>query len=200
MLKNFFKYFAQGLLVIVPAGITLLLLYRVFDFISHYITALGIAFNSYLHPVLVFFIVLSIILLIGRFASTLFFQSLFGYFEKMVEQAPVVKHIYSPVKDFMNAFVGNKKKFNKPVLVTTNPAAGIEEIGFITQEDMSSFGNSPKIAVYMPHSYAFSGRLFIVPRENVRPVNHLSGGDAMKFIVSGGVSDLDADTKSGSAK
>ena len=107
-----------------------------------------------------------------------------------MENAPVIKHIYSPVKDFMGAFVGNKKKFTKPVLVLTNPAAGIEEMGFITHEDMLEFGLKDKVAVYMPHSYAFSGRLFIVPKEKIKPLNDITGSDAMKFIVSGGVTDV----------
>jgi uncharacterized membrane protein len=197
MLRSFFRYFAQGLLVIVPIGITVLLLYRIFDFVSHYITAIGLVFNSYLHPIVVFLIILALVLLIGRFASTLIFQSLFGSIEKMLEHAPVVKHIYSPVKDFMGAFVGNKKKFNRPVLVMTNPAAGIEELGFITQEELSEFGAQDKIAVYIPHSYAFSGRLYIVPKQFVRTIDKISSGDTMKFIVSGGVSNPESENKSG---
>ena len=96
----------------------------------------------------------------------------------------------------MNAFVGNKKKFNKPVLVTTNPSAGIEEIGFITQEQMNDFGIHDKMAVYMPHSYAFSGRLFIVPRSNIRVIDNLNSGEAMKFILSGGLTEMESQQKS----
>jgi uncharacterized membrane protein len=127
---------------------------------------------------------------VGWLASTILFKSLFVLFEKIVEQAPVVKHIYSPIKDFLSAFVGNKKRFTKPVLVLTNPAAGIEELGFITQDDLKDFEIKDKVAVYMPHSYAFSGRLFFVPKENIKPVNNVGGGAAMKFIVSGGVTDV----------
>ena len=135
-------------------------------------------------------------LFIGRFASTLIFQSLFGSLEKMLEHAPLVKHIYSPVKDFMGAFVGNKKKFNRPVLVMTNPDAEIEELGFITQEDLHEFGVLDKIAVYIPHSYAFSGRLFVVPKKYIKKIEKVTSGDTMKFIVSGGVSKSEAENKS----
>ncbi len=196
MLRSLIRYFAQGLLVIVPIGITILILYRIFDFFSQQITTIGLVFNSYLHPIIVFFIIICLILFIGRFASTLIFQSLFGSLEKMLEHAPLVKHIYSPVKDFMGAFVGNKKKFNRPVLVMTNPDAEIEELGFITQEDLHEFGVLDKIAVYIPHSYAFSGRLFVVPKKYIKKIEKVTSGDTMKFIVSGGVSKSEAENKS----
>ncbi len=133
--------------------------------------------------------VIVIIILIGVFASSFVFTSLFDALEKVLEHTPGIKHVYSPIKDFMQAFVGNKKKFNRPVLVLTNPAAGIEELGFITNEDLSDFGMKDKVAVYMPHSYAFSGRLMFVPKENIKKVDAKSG-DTMKFIVTGGVVDV----------
>ena len=43
-----------------------------------------------------------------------------------------------------------------------------------------------QVAVYLPHSYAFSGNLFIVDKENITPLN-ASSAEVMKFIVSGGV-------------
>ena len=108
--------------------------------------------------------------------------------EAKLEQAPIVKHIYSPIKDFMNAFMGNKKRFTKPVLVLTNPQANVQEIGFVTQDDMSEWGIKDKYAVYLPYSYSFSGRLVVVPKEQITPIN-ADGAEAMKFIISGGVTD-----------
>ena len=189
-MKSVFKYFAQGLLVIAPLGLTAYVLYRVFVLVSKGLSKLGLLINPYFDPIIILLIIIGSLILIGWLASSIFFQSIFALFEKLMENAPVIKHIYSPVKDFMGAFVGNKKKFTKPVLVLTNPAAGIEEMGFITHEDMLEFGLKDKVAVYMPHSYAFSGRLFIVPKEKIKPLNDITGSDAMKFIVSGGVTDV----------
>ena len=107
-----------------------------------------------------------------------------------MEHAPFIRHIYSPIKDFTNAFVGNKKRFNKPVLVLTNPAAEIEEIGFITQEDLKDFHITDKVSVYLPMSYSLSGRLIIVPIKNVKPLR-ADAADTMKFVVSGGVTEKD---------
>ena len=115
---------------------------------------------------------------------------IFNYFEEKLEHAPFIRHIYSPVKDFTNAFVGNKKKFNRPVLVRTNPVANIEQIGFITQENLKDFEILDKVAVYLPFSYSLSGQLIITPIENVKPLN-AEAAEAMKFVVSGGVTDVD---------
>ena len=90
----------------------------------------------------------------------------------------------------MNAFMGNKKKFTKPVLVLTNPQANIQEVGFITQDDLTDWGISDKIAVYLPMSYSFSGRLVIIPKTQITILN-IEGSEAMKFIVSGGVTEMD---------
>jgi hypothetical protein len=49
--------------------------------------------------------------------------------ENKLEHAPFIRHIYSPIKDFTNAFVGNKKRFNRPVLVTTATVKRVSAIG-----------------------------------------------------------------------
>ena len=133
---------------------------------------------------------LSFVVLLGLLASSFILKEVFNYIEEKLEHVPFIRHIYSPVKDFTNAFVGNKKRFNKPVLVLTNPQANIHEIGFITREELSEFGIKEKLAVYMPLSYSLSGKLIIVPKENVKPLN-AEASDVMKFIVSGGVTDVD---------
>ena len=101
---------------------------------------------------------------------------------------PFVKIIYTSVKDFMEAFVGDKKKFNSPVLVELTP--GIFKPGFITQQDVSKLGLAGYCAVYFPHSYAFSGNLFFIDKQKIKTYNGNST-DFMKFTVSGGVTDME---------
>ena len=103
-----------------------------------------------------------------------------------MDRTPVVKLVYSSVRDLLNAFVGKEKKFNQPVLVKVNTVSELEKVGFLTQEDLSDLNILDKVAVYFPHSYNFSGELFIVPKELVRPF-HMAPSEAMKFIVSGGI-------------
>jgi uncharacterized membrane protein len=104
-----------------------------------------------------------------------------------MNKIPFIKLIYSSIKDLIGAFVGDKRKFNKPVLVTINKENTLHQIGFVTQEDLSDLGLYDMVAVYFPHSYAFSGNHFLVPKTSIKPLN-ISGPVAMKFIVSGGVS------------
>jgi uncharacterized membrane protein len=103
-------------------------------------------------------------------------------------KAPLIGIIYSSLKDLMSAFVGNKKKFTEPVLVKMNRESEVEQIGFITQKDLKIIGlDDKKMAVYMPFPYSFMGNLYIVPSDNITKLD-ISPTQAMKFIVSGGVS------------
>jgi len=148
--------------------------------------------SSVLNTLISVAILIAFIILLGLLASSFVFKQLFSFLEEKLEHMPLIKHIYSPIKDFMNAFMGNKKRFTKPVLVLTNPLVNIQEIGFITQDDLSEWDIKDKIAVYLPLSYSLSGKLIIVPKEFVSPLN-ADGSEAMKFIVSGGVTDVDKD-------
>ena len=86
----------------------------------------------------------------------------------------------------MEAFAGNKRKFNKAVLVSIE-ANDVWRIGFITQTDALKFGLSEHVSVYVPHSYAFSGVLYFVKKERIKKLDGISSTDAMKFTISGGV-------------
>ncbi len=189
-MKNFLRYFLQGLLLFIPLIITLAILLKLFDFFSGLFAFLGFSNNSTINTALGLVLTISFIALLGILASSFVFKQFFNFIEDKLEHAPFIRHIYSPIKDFTNAFVGNKKKFNKPVLVLTNPLANIEEIGFITHQDLSDMHIKDKVAVYLPLSYSLSGKLIIVPKEQIKPLN-IEASDAMKFVVSGGVTDVE---------
>ncbi len=189
-MNKILKYFLQGLVLIIPLGITVIVFIKLFQFFESLFSFVGLTGNAFLDTLISFISLLIFLTFIGLMASSFLFQKLFSWIEEKLEQAPVIKHIYSPIKDFMNAFMGNKKRFTKPVLVLTNPQANVQEIGFITQDDLIEWGVKDKCAVYLPYSYSFSGRLVIVSKEQVTPLN-MEGGDAMKFIISGGVTDVD---------
>jgi len=136
-------------------------------------------------------IILGLLTFFGFLGSTIIMRPIFSYFERLVEKAPLAKIIYSAVKDLLQAFVGNKKSFDKPVLVRLEKDSDVQKIGFITQDDLTDLGlDHDHVAVYLPHSYAWSGNQFIVPKENITPLN-VSAATVMKFIVSGGVTKLD---------
>jgi len=183
-LKRTASYFFQGLLVTVPLAIIGYVIYGLFVFLDRLIP-----FNV---PGLGLLSLLVGITLMGYLASTIIAQPFKWWFEEVLKRVPVLKTIYTSVSDFVSAFVGNKKRFDKPVLVRVS-STGLHKLGFITQEDLSMLGiDDGMVAVYFPHSYNFSGNLFIVPKVNVIPLDNKSV-EVMKFIVSGGVTQMDED-------
>ena len=190
MTNNILKYFLQGLVLFIPLGLTIIVFIKLFQFFQGLFSFVGLTGSSFIDTIISFVCLIIFITLGGVLASSFIFKKSFSYIEDRLEHAPFVKHIYSPIKDFMNAFMGNKKKFNKPVLALTNPQANIQEVGFITQDDLINWGIIDKIAVYLPMSYSLSGRLIIIPKTQISVLN-IEGSEAMKFIVSGGLTEKD---------
>jgi uncharacterized membrane protein len=187
--KSVLKYFLQGLLLVSPLAITLYVLYQLF-------TALDNVLKFDLFPgagILMLFVAIT---LLGLLGNTIIVTPIKMFFTQMLDRAPLIKTIYSAITDLLSAFIGQKRKFNQPVLVKLSKESNIEKLGFITEEDLSILGlTDGKIAVYLPHSYNFSGNLFIVERHNVVPLN-VSASEVMKFIVSGGITHLNENAES----
>ena len=190
-MNRIIRYFFQGLLYTVPIFITVYVIYQIISSVGNVVHALGIHIHPVIDPFLGFFAVIGLVIIMGMVGSSLILQPFFKIIDHNIERAPLIKTIYSSVKDLLSAFVGKKKRFNKPVLVRTNINPEVQKIGFVTNEDLSELAiNKEKVAVYLPYSYAFSGMLIVVDRENVTPLN-ASSAEVMKFIISGGVTDID---------
>ena len=177
--SKFLNYFFRGLLVLAPITITLYIIVFALNWLDGLIPAINI-------PGLGLVIVLATITLAGYLTSTIVIKSIFEYFERGILKIPLISLIYSSLKELMGAFVGEQKKFDKPVVVFIDRENGIQRLGFITQDDLSNLGLQDMVSVYLPHSYNFSGNFYIVPQSNVKPIN-VSRTHFMKFIVSGGV-------------
>lgn len=195
MKTNFFRgvlnYFFQGLLFIVPISITVWAIVKLFKLINGLLQGYIDEFLGVDIPGLGLILLLASITLIGLLGSTILFRPIINYFDRLMVKAPLIKILYTAVKDLVSAFVGKKKRFNQPVLVLVNKDSNIEKIGFITNSDLSILGEkNQKVAVYLPHSYAWSGNLFIVPVSNVKPIN-ASAAEVMKFVISAGVTQID---------
>ncbi len=189
-MKFLLKYFIQGLVLFVPLGLTVIVFLKLYDFFQGLFSFVGVTNIPFVDTFISLAFLVACLTLIGIFASSFIFSKLFKQFERAIEHTPVIRHIYLTIKDFTNAFTGSKKKFTKPVLVLTNPHSNIQELGFITNDDLSEIGIEDKVAVYIPMSFSFAGRTIIVPKQQITPL-HIEGGDAMKFIVSGGITDVD---------
>jgi uncharacterized membrane protein len=181
-MKKLGAYFLQGLLYTAPLGATVYILYKAFVAVDNLTTSF---FHTYIPGLGIVMLVL-IITLLGFFADSLLARPVLAMLNRALLKIPVMKDVYSPIRDFFSAFMGKERKFNQPVLVKVNNITNLEKVGFLTQEDLSILGIADKkVAVYFPHSYAFSGELFIVPADAVTPLNQPSS-EVMKFIVSGG--------------
>jgi uncharacterized membrane protein len=183
-LTSIIGYFIRGLVFIAPIMITYAIIRWVIQSLDS-ILPLGT-------PGLGILVMLFVITLFGYFGSKLFYQPMFEWFESLLEKTPGVKFIYSSIKDMLEAFVGDKKRFNEPVMVKMNDS-GLLKLGFITAKDLSSL-NQPEllndyVGVYFPHSYNFSGNHFLVKKDQVTYLN-VNSTEIMKYVVSGGVTDL----------
>ncbi len=190
-MNKFLRYFIQGLIITVPVAITAFVVYKVIEGVGSFFGFFGVIVSPFVDPFIVIAIAIGLIFLMGLLGSSIILRPLFMMFDNAMEHTPVIKTVYSSIKDLLAAFVGSKKRFNKPVLVTINKENNIQQLGFVTQEDLSELNlKSGTVAVYVPLSYSFSGNLIVVPADHVTAVN-ASSSEVMKFIISGGVTDID---------
>ena len=190
------QYFLQGLLVIAPIAITLYTVYWIVSTIDSQIplfTETGPDGKIYVRNYgLGFLIVIVAICSIGYLSSFFIKNKIFNLFDTLLVRTPGIRLIYSTVKDFFEAFAGEKKKFNKPALANIDDS-DVWRVGFITQEDAVNFGFDEYVAVYIPMAYSIAGNVYLLPRNRVRPITDVNATDAMKFAISGGVTNVDED-------
>jgi len=193
ILKALVNYFVKGLLVVVPIGLTIY-------FVVWAVKALDASLNlsdllwtdksgePHYIPGLGLLSVIILIMLAGLFVTSFITQPIYKWMERWLKRFPVFSFIYGSIKDFTEAFVGDEKKFDKPVLIEMNDT-GVKKVGFLTQKDLKKIGLPGEVAVYVPFSYSFAGQLYVVPAEKITPLK-MKASEAMKFAVSGGVSHL----------
>jgi uncharacterized membrane protein len=180
-MKRILRYFLNGLLIIAPFTITVWIVVAIVDWLNN---LFDLGFPGL--GILLMFILLTVV---GFISSSFFVRPFIVITERMFHKAPLIGIVYSSIKDLFDAFVGDNQKFNKPVMVKMSEDSDNLKLGFVTQEALSTVNVEDRVAVYFPHSYNFSGELFIVPRRNVVYLD-VPSSDVMKFIVSGGVSKL----------
>jgi len=186
-MKMILNYFFRGLLFILPLFATFYVVIVLINWTDDTLNALLYSWLPFQIPGLGIISAFFLIVLLGFAVSMAISKPIFNYFESLMARTPFVKIIYSAFKDFTEAFVGNKKRFNKPVIVSFSD--GLDRIGFITQNDLSILKISNRIAVYCPHSYNFSGNLFLVDPSRVKVLD-VNPTDAMKFVVSAGITHI----------
>ncbi|KPL20279.1 MAG: hypothetical protein AMJ75_12010 [Phycisphaerae bacterium SM1_79] len=185
-MKKLLNYFVKGLVIFVPMALTIFIFVWAF-------TSFDSIFRDHRDRLPIYFpglgILLTVVLifLIGFLASNFLGRKFFGLIEKVFTKVPLVKLLYSAVKDMIEAFAGEKKSFDKPVLAMLTPSGSAKVLGFVTRDSLENLGLEGHVAVYLPQSYNFAGNVLLFPKEAVQPLD-IGSSEAMAFIVSGGLS------------
>ncbi|MBD1392012.1 DUF502 domain-containing protein [Mucilaginibacter glaciei] len=195
LFRALLNYFIKGMLVVVPLGAAFFLIFWAVSSIDN---ALNISDFFLVNPTtgkpmhipgLGIVNVIVIILISGILVTSVITDPIKGWFHRWLNRLPIFKFLYSSIKDLTEAFVGDEKKFNEPVIVEVNEF-GLKKIGFLVQKDMKAIGLPVDVAVYFPYSYSFAGQVVIVSADKVKSID-ITAAEAMKFVISGGVSGLE---------
>ena len=195
------QLFFQGVILLAPIGVTIWVVVSLFNWVDNFLpNVLNLLFPQQFAAVngqipkvtgLGFIVAITLVLLVGWLSNLFVVEKLINIFDKLLEKTPGVKIIYSSVKDFLEAFAGNKKKFDQPVLVNVD-APDVWRMGFITQENTELFGMKEYLTVYVPHSYAISGITYVVPLSKIKRLpKGVGAAEAMKYVVTGGLTAFD---------
>jgi uncharacterized membrane protein len=172
------RYFVRGCLVLVPLAVTGWIVWATLSFVDQ-LLPIGI-------PGLGIVVTLSLVTLVGLLTSNVVGKRVFQITDRALSGMPLVKLLYTSIKDLIRAFVGDHKSFDQPAAVMLSPG-GARKLGFVTRDGLHALGLPDFVAVYFPQSYNFAGQLLVVPREQVELLDAPSS-EVMTFIVSGGIS------------
>ena len=181
-MSRLFNYFLRGLVVVVPLALTLYVCTVIFTTIDSW---LGLRIRG-----VGFVLALVLITLVGFMASGLVTRSLIGALDRTFERLPFVRLLYSSAKDMLNAFVGEKRRFDKPVLVSLSADGSVKILAFLTSDSLGTLGLVDQVSVYMPQSYGFAGHILVVPANRVERID-ADAAEVMAFIISGGVTQVE---------
>lgn len=180
-MRRLLKWFVQGVLLTVPTVVTGYIFYVAFRRLDSW---MGLPW-----PGAGFALTIGLVTAIGFLGTNLLTRTLMTGFEGLLGRLPLVRLVYTATKDMLNAFVGEKRRFDKAVLVSLSPDGAIRAFGFVTQESLETLGLRESVVVYIPQAYALAGHTIIVPSARVTRLGGDSS-DVMAFVVSGGVTDV----------
>ena len=181
--KALFRYFVRGCLVAAPLGLTIYIVYATLQAVDGLLPVPV--------PGLGLLITLVILTLVGALTSNVIGRSVVDLADRLLQQVPLVKLVYTSIKDLVGAFVGEKKSFNRPVAVRLSADSAFMVLGFVTRDSLDALSLPGHVAVYFPQSYNFAGNLLLAPREHVQPLE-VPSSELMTFVVSGGISGFGA--------
>jgi uncharacterized membrane protein len=186
------KLFLKGLAVVIPVVLTVAILWWMAAGSERLLGGLltRIMPEGWYIPGLGLASAIAMIVLVGLLSHILIFQKLFEVWEGIVNRLPLVKTIYTAIKDFIGYFSPDQqKRFSKVVLVKL-PGQSFQVMGFVTRENFDDIPLNPEaddpIAVYMPMSYQIGGYTLYLSRSCLTPID-MPFEDAMRLAVTGGI-------------
>src|SRR5712691_10930604 len=175
------KNFLRGVIIVVPIALTVYLIYEGFTRIDRLL--------NLPYPGVGFGLTILLMILVGALASNFFVRKFLEWTEAVFTRAPLVRLVYAAIRDLLEAFVGDQKRFNQPVAVSL--IEGIRTVGFVTQDDLSFLAMPGYVAVYLPFSYSVAGSLVMVSSAKVERLA-VDSASLMALVISGGVSRVTA--------
>ncbi|CDT17082.1 MULTISPECIES: DUF502 domain-containing protein [Sphingobacterium] len=194
LIRAFLNYLIKGTLVVVPLAGAIFLIVWIVASVDSALNLTGMFLEDETgHPLYIpgigILTVILILVIAGIVFTNFVTDPIKHWLNNQINRIPLLNTLYSSIKDFTEAFVGDAKKFNVPVLVKVNEI-GVSKIGFLTQSDLSKINLTDEVVVYFPYSYSFAGQVVVVKSSLVTKLD-MSATDAMKLVVSGGVSGLE---------
>lgn len=183
--KKLRRQFLMGILVVVPVAATILILVWIFTTIDNILQPVISSIWGRTVPGVGFGIMIILVYLAGVIASNIGGRRLIHFGESLLERVPVVRPIYTVIKQTLDIFSTPGKTGFKQVALVEFPRKGMRTIGFVTNESSDKSGER-LVYIFIPTSpNPMSGFLEVVREEEVIRTN-ISVDDALKMVVSAG--------------
>lgn len=170
------KYFIRGILILLPVVVTLYIVFSVLKVLNQ--------MGSFLLPLKIpgvgVLLSIGIILVVGYLGSFYLGEKLLDKVEGLLKKAPGIGKLYSAIKDTIYSLIGDKKSFNKVVMLERG---GIKTLAFLTKEKCFLEGH---VVLYIPMAFQVSGYTVVVPREEVTEID-MEAEEALRFMLSAGI-------------
>jgi uncharacterized membrane protein len=187
------KLFLKGLVVVIPVSLTLAILWWMARGAEEILGGMLMRFlpEGWYIPGMGVVSAVAMTILIGLLTHVILFQKLFALGDTILNRLPLVKTIYSALKDFIAYLSPDSKMAMSKVVLVRIPGQQFEQLGFVTREDFSRLPINlmveEPIAVYLPMSFQIGGYTLFLPRSCLTPVD-MSFEEGMKLILTGAVS------------
>lgn len=182
-LKKIRNKFIQGLLIILPIGLTLWIVFRILDFLDMLSGKYLVGLIGFRIPGLGLLITVLFIFLVGNFTSHYIGKKIYTWIQTQLEKLPIIKAIYSPIKDFANNFSNKDSNNFKQVVLVTYPCAGSYSVGFVTKENVE-IGGENMLGVFIPTTPNPTNGFLIYLRSDECKILDISVEEALKMVIS----------------